>query len=346
MATSRPFAYNTGSTISGTEQIGDLAIGVDLERYDEDWGGVKWWMGPDEDLGYVIAQSVPSGNQPNPVGIPAYVGFFRSVTKTEQSFVNLTNIILGTSFTTGDQCVTYLNTNGYWTSYTPTPSGLILDWNIQNNGSYSGVGTTISDLKTNSNGNIVGTITYNSSSPRYLEIQGATNEYITTVTNLNSVLSPPTTGKDISIFLWIYPTSDGVILSEQGSSSPDTGWYDSQIQLVSGVMEFSVWPWSTIISSSISTPFNNWYYVGLTYSGTSLTVYVNGQTAGNATFNRDTPGNNGFGLYYNLGYPTATRFPGSSSSTFRFGAMQVYNQGLNSSQVLQNFNNTKTTYGL
>ena len=67
MATTRPFAYNTGSTISETEQVGDIAVGVGQVRYDEDWGGVKWWNGPDEELGYVIAQSVPSGDQPNPL---------------------------------------------------------------------------------------------------------------------------------------------------------------------------------------------------------------------------------------------------------------------------------------
>ena len=30
MATARPFAYNTGSPIPGTEQIGDLSIGAPL----------------------------------------------------------------------------------------------------------------------------------------------------------------------------------------------------------------------------------------------------------------------------------------------------------------------------
>jgi hypothetical protein len=28
MATARPFAYNTGSTISGTIQVGDLSVGT------------------------------------------------------------------------------------------------------------------------------------------------------------------------------------------------------------------------------------------------------------------------------------------------------------------------------
>ena len=36
MATTRPFAYNTGSTLPYTDQVGDIAIGVGDVRYDED----------------------------------------------------------------------------------------------------------------------------------------------------------------------------------------------------------------------------------------------------------------------------------------------------------------------
>lgn len=135
MATTRPFAYNTGSTINGTEQVGDLAIGVEALRYDENVGGVKWWMGPDEDLGYVIAHPTIDGNQPNPVLIDAYLGFWRSKFLTEESFVNLVNSIpprVGqVPFTSGFEAKMWLNSNGYWTSYisstptvtsTPTPT--------------------------------------------------------------------------------------------------------------------------------------------------------------------------------------------------------------------------------
>ncbi len=117
MSTTRPFAYNTGSTISGTEQVGNLAIGVDQQEYSLDIGGVKWWMGPNEDSGYIIAKPVSGGTQPNPLFIPAYVGFNRSDSKTENSFINLTNTLFNQNFTTGSQCKTYLNNNGYWTSY-------------------------------------------------------------------------------------------------------------------------------------------------------------------------------------------------------------------------------------
>jgi hypothetical protein len=131
MATTRPFAYNTGSTIDGTTQLGNLAIGVSDQDYSLDPGGVKWWMGPDEELGYIIAHESSLCDQPTPVEVDACLGFWRSDVLTEQSFVDLFNIIpprVGqTKFTSGNSAKTWLNDNGYWTSYgenlpTPTPT--------------------------------------------------------------------------------------------------------------------------------------------------------------------------------------------------------------------------------
>ena len=95
MPTTRPFAYNTGSTIVGTIQIGDLAIGVDPLNYAGGVGGVQWWGGPDEDLGYVIAHTVPSGTQPTQVPDDAitlsttYKGVDISVTNNNQTAAQL-----------------------------------------------------------------------------------------------------------------------------------------------------------------------------------------------------------------------------------------------------------------
>ena len=130
MSTARPFAYNTGSTISGTIQLGDLAIGVDPLDYTGGVGGVRWWNGPDEDLGYIICRPNLNGNQPNPDNDPAYIRFLRSKFKTEESFVSLTNVMFNQTFTTGNQCKSYLDSNGYWNSWidnspTPTPTQTI-----------------------------------------------------------------------------------------------------------------------------------------------------------------------------------------------------------------------------
>ena len=114
MATARPFAYNTGSTISGTTQIGSLAVGTPSSGFT---GNPKWWNGPDEDLGYVICRPNTSGNQPNPDNVPAYIRFSRSKLKTDQSFINLVNSVFNQTFTGTTQCSSYLTTNGYWTSW-------------------------------------------------------------------------------------------------------------------------------------------------------------------------------------------------------------------------------------
>jgi hypothetical protein len=61
MASGRPFAYNTGSSIGGTQQVGDLAVGLPSGELT---GLPSFWNGPDEDLGYVIAYSQPNGLHP------------------------------------------------------------------------------------------------------------------------------------------------------------------------------------------------------------------------------------------------------------------------------------------
>ena len=122
MPTARPFSYNTGTTISGTIQVGDLAVGVPTNGFEST--GLKWWSGPDEDLGYVIAHPTPAGNQPNQFSIPAFLGFWRSDLKTEESFINLAEYVSiqdndPQTFIDGEAAITWLNANGYWTSFTP-----------------------------------------------------------------------------------------------------------------------------------------------------------------------------------------------------------------------------------
>ena len=65
MAKSRGFAYNPARTpINGTDQIGDLAIEKTGQDYTTRPGGVNWWEGPDEDLGYVVAKAAPPHHTP------------------------------------------------------------------------------------------------------------------------------------------------------------------------------------------------------------------------------------------------------------------------------------------
>jgi len=129
---SRPFAYNTGGTINGTTQCGNLAVGDISVDYSEDYGGVKWWMGPDEDLGYVIAYPVAGGDHPTQIpGVTAFIGFYGTKNMSnplnESTFIELTNSAFNQNFTTGNDASSWLTTNGFWNSWvmtsgTPTPT--------------------------------------------------------------------------------------------------------------------------------------------------------------------------------------------------------------------------------
>jgi len=119
LATTRSFAYNDGTGITGTSQIGYIAVGSEPADYG---GGVKWWNGPDEDPGYIICHV--SGDRTAGKGtviVPGpTIGFWRSDVKSDQSFIDLCNGLFNQTFSSASDAKDWLNTNGYWTSYPET----------------------------------------------------------------------------------------------------------------------------------------------------------------------------------------------------------------------------------
>ena len=134
--TNRVFAYNpTHLVINGTFNFGDLCIGITEQIYSNNPGGLTWWGGPDESLGYVIAVPVSGNTQPTPLsGITASVGFWGTEVFpnpfSDTTFINLVNEAFSQSFTNIDDANSWLGSNGYWTSWvpatpTPTPTNTI-----------------------------------------------------------------------------------------------------------------------------------------------------------------------------------------------------------------------------
>lgn len=111
----RLFGYNSGSPIPGSSQSGSLAV----SNNSSGGGSVKWWNGPNEDLGYVIGYVDTSGTRKsngNPV-VGSAVGFRRTPIKSDDEFLNLVRNVTGQSFLTASVAAEWLNTNGYYTSY-------------------------------------------------------------------------------------------------------------------------------------------------------------------------------------------------------------------------------------
>jgi len=224
-------------------------------------------------------------------------------------------------------------------------TGLILNYDIGNASSYPGSGATVTDLQASSNASLFNTPTYASG---YLTFNG-TNQYLTTNTSLNSKLSPANTSTVISIFTWVYPMDNGVIVQEMGQTTPNSAWHDSQIEMVAGTMKFSVWSNQPGFSSTISTPLSAWYYAGFTFDGSVLRGYVNGALAvTSSTITRSTPYNDGgnLPLHYAIAHTDATNLGDGTFSNMRLGAFQVYNIALSAGQVSTNFQAGRSRYGV
>jgi hypothetical protein len=128
MATARPFSYNIGDPIPGTEQLGDLAIGQPTTGFTSN---PQFWNGPDEELGYVIAASVSGNTQPTPLsGVTASVGFYRTSAFDDNEFISLSELVSNEydnpqTFISASDASIWLTDNGFWNSFipvTPTPT--------------------------------------------------------------------------------------------------------------------------------------------------------------------------------------------------------------------------------
>jgi len=344
MATSRPFAYNIGSPIPGTSQYGNIAVGVTAQGYNSGVGSVRWWNGPDEDLGWVIAKTNPAGDQPNPDGVPASIAFQRTIGFDDNQFITMSEKLSGytQTFADGTAAKTWLEANGYWTSYV---SGATLIMNLDSTVGIAGA-TWNDQTAFNNDASLIGgygTSTYNGN--QVLTLDGSSG-YVFPDNGFGTDLN---TGFTFEI--WAYPTTsiDGTLIAEwQGA--PPTGWNDAQIAFVSGTINAGVYPNAFSPDPYITGPgfsANNWYDIVMTYDATSgdLKLYVNGAFISTTNGTKANPG----GTFLSLGRPDiASSYIGGAINYFQgyIGLWKIWNGAISGASVLGNYNSYKSRYGL
>jgi hypothetical protein len=123
MPLTRPFAFNIGSPLPGTSQVGYIAAGGTATGYNAGYGGVRWFDGPDESVGYILAYPVLSGNQPNPDNTSCSLGFIGTQGFIVNSFVQCANTLATESgdgpFSSGPDAYNWCMANSVWTTYSP-----------------------------------------------------------------------------------------------------------------------------------------------------------------------------------------------------------------------------------
>jgi len=155
---------------------------------------------------------------------------------------------------------------------------------------------------------------------------------------------------NVSIFMWVYPTAAGVILSHSGQVDPFTGYRLTTFDYTSaGKFEVGLYnsgPISTA-STSLTTPLNNWYYLGLTYDGATIRGYLNGKLFNTASMANWTTSASDFfhiGTSQN-GTCFSVACSDSNAASFRMGEFTVYRSTLSASDVLANFGATVNRFG-
>ncbi len=250
----------------------------------------------------------------------------------------------------------YVGSTQVWPAgYTPpdyVSAGLTAYYDPANPSSYSGSGSTLTDLSGNGiNGTVVGA-TYTDNT--YFTLDGV-NDYIVT----GNCFSAISGGDTHSVEMWVYLNAvDDCLWSDLGSTNnPATSGYHfagSQILQVGPVQQIITGLWNgTEITRDVADSGSltgAWQHVVRTYDGTTLTGYLNGTNAGGGvamTF--DSPDDDGESSWYlAFGAEDITTYSGSTAGWLsgRVGIMRVYDRALSSAEVTSNYNNAKSIYGL
>lgn len=325
MSTTIPFAYNTGSTIDGTTQVGSLAVGTTEQEYSGNLGGVPWWMGADEQLGYVIAHPVPSNTQPTPIpGVFASLGFDRTKDFLDSSFISLAEYVskkysTPQTFTSAPEASIWLTNNGFWNSYVAP----VLYLDSGNPSSYPGSGTTWYDISNNNNGTLQNGITYSPSYSGILEFNSVNAQYV----SFSSPQNIPVGNSQYTINTWFRANSNGTLgIIGWGN----WGSYNEVNALRLGNNLLINYWWGNDLAVSYSYNVGQWYNLCVTFDGINRTMYLDGIQVG-----QDSPGLPNVGSSSNMQVGTTN---GSEYFNGSIPIVSVYPYAITSGEVLSNYN--------
>ena len=221
-------------------------------------------------------------------------------------------------------------------------SGLVLELDAGNIKSYPTTGTTWFDKSGNANnGTLVNGPTFNTGSLGSIVFDG-TNDFVN-ITRPSQII----TSGSISVSMWVRWTTTGTtigtiqaLIDNNHSGSPIQGFTIQDRPDLSKKIQWGVYPNTNGATSSFQVGDGTWRYIVGTYESGSTKLYINGSLDG---FSTSEPN-------------MATVQPNITLGKWQFGdsrylngniaLTQIYNRALSADEVLQNYNATKTRFGL
>jgi Concanavalin A-like lectin/glucanases superfamily len=181
----------------------------------------------------------------------------------------------------------------------------------------------------------------------YIEFASASNSYGYNSTSLLSIASAASWRETKEMWIWVATGNlgtNGTVLTEQGTTTIDSSWYDSQVEIITNKLKVGVWNGgiSTLqVASSLTQ--NAWHHVVWRYNGTTLDAYLDGVKTTGITTGRQTPTN---GLYYFLGSGTSTNMGSGKYFDGRIAVYRYYNYALSDAQVAASFAADRGRFGV
>ena len=225
--------------------------------------------------------------------------------------------------------------------------GLVLNLDAAQLRSYPTTGTTWTDLSgNNNNGTLVNGVAFNSANGGSIVFDGV-NDYVN-CGNASSLNFERT--NSFSFCFWIYPISfvtTSALLSKYDST-------DKGLTVSTGVGSIIFVLRNTLTTNDFfiqtannSILINNWYFITVTYDGSSnatgVSFYINGVKTLNDIIVRNALTAN---ISNTANFLVGGRITSPIYYTGRMSTSLTYNKVLSATEILQNYNATKSRYGL
>lgn len=212
-------------------------------------------------------------------------------------------------------------------------SDLVVYLDAANYRSYPGSGTSWNDLSDrNNNGALTNGPTYSSANGGYIALDGV-NDCVLVNSNA-SILSNTAYTKLAWCYFTSFSTGNNIISG--GNLSNNHALF---LQTSNRIYAGHNGSWSTVQSNS-TLSLNTWYYIGVTFSSTSgWIIYLNGIADGTSASTTQFTAGQGEILLGAYG-------TGTNVLTGRMANGLVYNRVLTAAEILQNFNATRSRFGV
>ena len=220
--------------------------------------------------------------------------------------------------------------------------GLVLYLDAANTKSYPGSGTTWNDIAAGNNGTLINGPTFSAAAGGTIVFDGI-NDYVGTNSNISFSITEPW-----SYSIWLSPATDMVnawknIIGQNADTNCTWMFHPGGLGFYQNFFNSQTYIWYTSIKPGTTLPVNKFSKITITCSPvdadrTFFKSYLNGIPRDTTTFtwapiNRTQ-------VFNRIGGNGDRHYVGNVATT------SIYNKTLSDSEVLQNYNATKTRYGL